>query len=43
MGNSGVVTIPVTARYILGIDVGDDVSVEVYDDGIWISDGGTDE
>ena len=43
MGNSGVVTIPVTARDILGIDVGDDVSVEVYDDGIWISDGGTDE
>lgn len=43
MGNSGVVTIPVTARDILGIDVGDDVSVEVYDDGIWISDGDPDE
>ena len=43
MGNSGVVTIPVTAREILGFDIGDDLTVEVYDDGVWIQGGGSDE
>ena len=43
MGNSGGVTIPKTARDILDFDLGDNVSVEVYNDGIWIPRGDGDE
>jgi len=43
MGNSGGVTIPKTARDILDFSLGDEVHVEVYNDGVWISQGGGDE
>lgn len=44
--NSGgclVVTIPSTVQDIHGFGIGDEVTLEVYSDGIWIGAGGNDE
>lgn len=42
-GGSVVVAIPSSARKIHGFEAGDDVTVEIYPDGIWIGAGDSDE